>query len=139
MNQTTELQTSALTGPALAWAVGLGEGLDMFIQPGQYQNGPGVFANINGRAVRWKPEEDWSQTGPLIEKHHVQSSFNGRGFRTTSGEYWCAYVCTDFGAELFPSGSGGTSQIATCRAIVVAKVGERVAIPAELAAAGGAT
>lgn len=116
-HETVTLRTCDLIGAALDWAVAKAV----------------TYVDYHG----WSPSTDWSQGGPLIEKHHVQTSFNGCGFsRSTTGEHWCAYACKDNGEELRPSGSGPTPLIAACRAIVSAHLGDSVDVPAELVGGG---
>lgn len=116
-----EVKTTELIGPALNYATAIADGWDMLRE----------FDRI---AIKdYSPSEDWAQGGPLIEKYHVQTSFNGCGFsRSPTGEHWCAYACKDSGEELRPSGSGPTPLIAACRAIVAAKIGDVVSVPVEL-------
>lgn len=130
MSQMVEVKTTELSGTALRWAVAQAEGLEVTIHPPAYGNGHRLA--VNGRTEAYRPDMDWSQGGPLIDKYHVQTNYNGRGFRTASGEYWCAYVCADSGQEIYPSGGGGTPLIAACRAIVSAKLGDSVSVPSVL-------
>ncbi|OLU15362.1 hypothetical protein BVH01_16210 [Pseudomonas sp. PA1(2017)] len=123
MTQLVEMQTSTLTGGALAWAVGTAEGLDLYIKPGQYGSGPGVFANINGRATRWWPDQDAAQAWPLLEKH-------GRRVRLHLD-----FQCN--GASYLEAGirGGHTANdmlTAAMRTIVSMKIGPVALIPAQL-------
>jgi len=133
MTDLIEVKTADLAGEPLNWSVAIAMGLNPSVVPAQYGVPARVFIQQEGMfPERYKPCVDWAQGGPLIEKHHIQTSFNGKGFRTTSGEYWCAYVCSDTGKEQFPSGGGGTPLIAACRAIVAAKFVDSVQMPKEL-------
>lgn len=127
------IKTSELTGPALRWATAKAVRLEPIIAPPEYGVSSRVEVIAYGRRIAYRPESDWSQGGPLIDKYHVQTSYNGNGFsQSPSGEYWCAYVCEDSGREIRPSGSGPTALIAACRAIVAAELGEYVDVPDEL-------
>ncbi|UQY33786.1 DUF2591 domain-containing protein [Pseudomonas fulva] len=123
MTPTTELPTSTLTGAALAWAVGTAEGLDLYIKPGQYGSGAGLFANINGRATRWWPERDAAQAWPLLEKHgrrvrlHLDFQCNGASYLEAGIR--CGHTARDM-------------LTAAMRAIVSIKLGPVAVIPAEL-------
>ncbi|MFU7495819.1 phage protein NinX family protein [Pseudomonas aeruginosa] len=135
MSETVEVKTCELEGPALDWAVAKASRLELTsikFGSGVWVKGllpPGIMPN----ATRWEPSNNWAQAGPLIEKFHIQTSYNGNGFsRSPTREYWCAYVCEDSGQELRPSGGGPTAIIAACRAIVTASLGETVSVPAEL-------
>lgn len=137
MTDLIEVKTADLAGEALGWAVGKAEDLDLILEPPQYGNPWRVFARYQGHATertkRYNPWEDWALGGPLIDKHHVQTSFNGSGFnRSPTGEYWCAYACADSGQERYPSGGGYSALTAVCMAIAQAKLGETVQVPKEL-------
>lgn len=154
MTLTTELPTSTLIGPALAWAVGLAEGLDMYIKSSQYLNGPGVFANLGGRPVRWSPETDWNQAGPLIESnqvfidppHDVHRSNMDPKTGTPKGvwqsyENWHATVSArvrtlppklGWGPGGVGRGEGPDCLTAVLRAIVRSHYGDTVSVPTEL-------
>ncbi len=138
MTDLIEVKTADLSGEALGWAVGKAEGLDLYLEPPGY-NGVSwrVFARYRGdvteQSKRYDPWQNWALGGHLIEKHHVQTSFNGCGFsRSPTGEYWCAYVCKPTGQEVLPSGGGPSVLTASCRAIAQAKLGETVKVPKEL-------
>lgn len=137
MTDLIEVKTADLAGEALGWAVGKAEALDLILEPPQYGNPWRVFARYQGHATertkRFNPWEEWALGGPLIDKHHVQTSFNGSGFsRSPTGEYWCAYVCKPTGQHELPSGGGPNALTAACRAIAQAKLGDNVQVPKEL-------
>lgn len=121
--QKVEMRTSSLTGNALAWAVGETEGMDMYIKPGQYGSGPGVFANISGRAVRWWPDQDAAQAWPLLVKHgrrvrlHLDFECNGASYLEAGIR--CGHTAGDM-------------LTAAMRALVSIKLGPVALIPAEL-------
>lgn len=123
-----EVKTAELSGKALDLAVAEVVGW----QPRTYRDGMVICSAMPGDECVAAPSSDWSQGGPLMEKYHVQTSYNGQGFRTATGEYWCAYACKPSGQEERPSGGGPTPLIAACRAIVAAKLGDTVQVPAEL-------
>ncbi|MBC3503529.1 DUF2591 domain-containing protein [Pseudomonas sp. SWRI59] len=140
MTDLIEVKTADLVGEALGWAVGKAEGLDVFLAPPEYGNPWRVFARYRATVTehikRFNPWEDWALGGPLIDKHRVQTSFNGSGFsRSPTGEHWCAYVCKASGQEVFPSGGGPSTLTAACQAIAHAKLGDTVQVPKELVAA----
>lgn len=129
---TVEVKTAKLIGRALDWAVAKSGAVTvedndlLFDERSRPVVGGAVFS------IPYRPSTNWAQGGPLIEKFHVQTSYNGRGFSTESGEYWCAYACKDSGQEEHPSGGGGTPLIAICRAIVQFKMGDTIQVPEEL-------
>ncbi|MEW5606968.1 MULTISPECIES: phage protein NinX family protein [Pseudomonas] len=137
MTDLIEVNTAELSGEALAWAVAKAEGLAPRLESPHYGSGWRVFIRNQGEATvhtkRYNPQEDWALGGPLIDKHHVQTSFNGSGFtRSPTGEYWCAYVCKPSGQQEPPSGGGPNALTAACRAIAQAKLGDTVQVPKEL-------
>lgn len=101
-----KIKTSELTGAALDWAVGMAEGLDYPADSEEF----GCY----------EPSSDWSQGGPLIDKHDVQIlKFHGE---TMAG----------IGEGLVDYYPGSTRLIAACRAIVASKLGDEVDVPEEL-------
>ena len=105
-----EVKTADLIGPALDWAVAKADGWD--------------FSKEYYRIMvqGYCPSTDWSQGGPLIDKHNAYHHRDQRGQIT-------AWV------EGFRSYKGETRLIAACRAIVAAKLGDVVQVPEELAPA----
>ncbi|BCP56311.1 hypothetical protein K32_49280 [Kaistia sp. 32K] len=141
MTKMTEVKVAELSGKALDWAVAQADGrcLHERIRIVRYNDDSDYICEDCGKDTymepirqTWKPSTDWSQGGPLIEKHNIQTSYNGNGFhRSTTGKHWCAYVCKPHGPER-ASGSGPTPLIAACRAIVAAKFVDTISVPAEL-------
>ena len=125
-----------LSGAALDWAVGVVEGAKTLVDgrlrwvvggyevdytPGQVNN-PHMLQH---RGYGYCPSTEWSQGGPLIAKHHVDLHYpHGR-----DGLGWLAQVGTHM--EPNPIAAvDATPLIAVCRAIVVAKLGYIVKVPA---------
>ncbi len=119
-----EVKTAELIGPALDWAVGIATGGEQ--KP--YQFADNIDAPFweawvfpDGYACsRWSPSTDWSQGGPLIDKHNVEI--------LRAGDCVMAklYGLTN------AAGDGKTPLIAACRAIVTANQGDVVSVPEEL-------
>ena len=90
-----------------------------------------VFFNADGYTNRWhnKPPKfstDWAVGGPLIEKYAVKiEHFPGETIASKAN----ARVAMNRTAYWQ---SGPTPLVALCRAIVAAKLGEVVSVPAEL-------
>lgn len=127
-----EVKTAELSGPALDWAVAM-TGAVTVEQNGLDLDARGRPTVGGDMKIPYEPSNNWGQCGPLIEKYNIQTSYNGNGFhRSPTGKYWCAYVCEPHGPEMRPSGGGPTPLIAACRAIVAAKLGDTVQVPAEL-------
>ncbi len=68
----------------------------------------------------WSPSTEWSQCGPLLRKFSVDIEHLGDG--RVIGR-----IVEDGAAELGPD-----ELIAACRAIVAARLGDTVSVPAEL-------
>lgn len=127
-----EVKTAELVGPALDWAVAEAEGITRREPMHIRESEPRCWSC--DYSYGYSPSTDWSQCGPLIEKYHIQTSYNGNGFpRSPTSEYWCAYACDDSGA-FRSSGGGPTPLIAICLAIVRANLGDVVQVPEELVA-----
>ncbi|XAI95202.1 hypothetical protein [Leptolyngbya phage Lbo-JY16] len=116
-----EVKTAELSGAALDWAVAQIEA--------ERNEEWCVVSRAISRTVfvivepdtgfNFSPSSDWSQGGPLIEEYRVAIDY--RALSKT----WDAY-CSGWmnGCE--------TPLIAACRAIVAAKLGDTVQVPAEL-------
>lgn len=119
MSQMIEVKTAELEGAALRWAVSLAEGLEVTIHPPAYGNGHRIA--VNGRTEAYRPDMDWSQGGPLVDRHTVKLIRHENGSS--------ARIVCDSGVA---GESGRTVLEALCRAIVAAKLGGTIAVPAEL-------
>ena len=62
------MKTSELTGPALAYAVGVAEGCKV-----EYWHTKAIAILFPGapRAVPWNPHANWAQGGPIIEREAI--------------------------------------------------------------------
>jgi hypothetical protein len=118
-----EVKTSDLAGPALDWAIAQIEGVEVAIAAPQYGTGWRVYKpNFGGK---YSPSTDWAVGGPLIDKYKLDLGAPMEADRFTT---WSAN--TEWG---HPHGhKGETALIAACRAIVAAKLGNTVQVPAEL-------
>ena len=132
-----EVKTAELSGAALDWAVGAAVKhdsvqLDLLTVDGEPI---GVCITVDHVKNRWEPSIEWAQTGPLIDHYRA---------------YPCRYEdeCPDieeakrffvltysmkpsYGTE-FNCVEGPTALVAACRAIVAAKFGDTLQVPAEL-------
>lgn len=112
------------------------------------------FSGPFGEVVRWQPSRDWSQGGHLLEEWQIflsppttvhRSNYDEKTGKTKgcweTYESWhatvSARVCTrPPKIEGLPGtvgrGEGDTPLVAACRAIVAAKLGDEVQVPAEL-------
>lgn len=111
-----KVKTSELTGQALDWAVAQAIG----------ETHQTILENIIAGGDFFRPSTDWNQGGPLIEKFRIE-------LRASGEQRWYA-------DKVFPHGSGQedwcgfgyTALSAVCRAIVTAKLGDEIELPAEL-------
>jgi len=135
-----KVRTEELEGTALDWATfcarfeGLTPSIKTF-EPQRIQLVPGApeietsghqyiyYVGAYNIEVRWSPVGDWQDTGRLIDRFGVWLSddaceeWNGPWIGSVRGGHM---QC------------GGTAQIAACRAIVAAKLGDEVDVPDEL-------
>ncbi len=137
MSETVEVKTCELEGAVLDWAVAMAEGEEVIVHGiGQYRYDVrgGIHCckygctfgprSITEEVERYEPSDSWAQGGPLIEKHKLDI---GAPMENVTGP-WNAN--TEWG---HPMGTPGpTPLVAACRAIVRAKLGETINVPAEL-------
>lgn len=111
------IKTADLIGPALDWATAVAIGQPVYVVEGM---------PVDGHTCLICYSADWSQGGPLIDKFMITGG-------TDSGDdrliYW-AYA--GVARDGFPCLEGESFLIAACRAIVAAKLGDEVQVPAEL-------
>ncbi|MGY1448756.1 phage protein NinX family protein [Pseudomonas chlororaphis] len=118
-----EVKTADLVGPALDWAVAKAEGIRQHTPEGLKH----VYWYSGDRCIgtHWQPSTSWSQGGPLIEAYKLDL---GAPMENQANGPWNAN--TEWG---HPKGMAGpTPLVAACRAIVAAKLGDVVSVPAEL-------
>jgi hypothetical protein len=124
-----EVKTAELDGSALDWAVAQVEGRATRIYLCPVMDEYKVAATVPGGDLQsaWMPSIDWAQGGPLIEKYRADLCFERDGL-------YHAELCDSEGMQLSPYTGvyGSTPLIAACRAIVAAKLGDLVSVPAEL-------
>lgn len=123
-----EVATAELSGEALAWAVGLAEGLDLDLAPPAYQVPWRVIVHTQGAALRhtrrYDPQACWALGGALLDKHLILV----RPINPTA-----CWARLRFDGEAYDA-EGSSPLEALCRALVVAKLGAWAWIPQELMA-----
>ncbi|PHM46574.1 phage protein NinX family protein [Xenorhabdus miraniensis] len=123
-----KIKTSELTGRALDWAVAMALGAEINGE-GFLELPSGHFVNKKSRYYSFKPSTDWAQCGQLIDEY--LGDVTRMEFTDTHWVASCrALTVDDF--SIFKVQKGETPQIAICRAVVAAKLGEEVDIPDEL-------
>lgn len=118
-----DVATKDLKGAALDWVVAYLEGVQVAIVLGGL-----IFGVGGGCPCRYS--SDWSQGGPLRDKYHVALYDVEKGMVAATlredPEHWIDESEYDAGA------TGATALVAMCRAIVAAKLGDIVKVPALL-------
>lgn len=133
MTEFVEVKTAELEGAALDWAVDAVESGNP-LQILSRKDGSGEWTwfhdGVPFPSGPRKFSTDWSQGGPLIDRHHLSISGPGcMGGPTDS--LWSAYIDTGSFAGS-RSWSAPTPLIAACRAIVNSVLGDTVQVPKEL-------
>lgn len=117
----TQMKTAELQGAALDWAaakaLGYLDGTDARGEP-CWMDGERLIESKH----KFRPSADWSYGGPLIKAHSI-------GFKLIEDDWLAIY---DERAGYGKGEFGPTHLIAACRAIVTARLGETVEIPADL-------
>jgi hypothetical protein len=110
--QEMKIKTSELTGRPLRWAVLLANGWSM----------PFDAASSRAQLRTFKPDENWSQGGPIIEREFINTTYAGAGMWVSS-----------MGQRNDPPRTGPTPLIAAMRCFVASKLGDEVDVPQEVA------
>lgn len=109
--QMIEVKAAELIGPALDWAVAQVNGVEDI---------PGLAST----GLSFEPSTNWAQGGLLIEKHQIDLCWDGADGKAM---WWHAYH-----QDIADQQTHQSPLIALCRAIVAAKLGDVVSVPAEL-------
>ena len=136
-----EVKTAELIGPALDWAVfcAVFNGMQPtihkvesvtierkpFIKPITFPRAVYLtYSGAYGAELDWSPSSSWEQGGPLIEKHQIDLFWDGLEGKAM---WWNAQH-----QDIAEQQTHQSPLIAACRAIVAAKLGAAVSVPAEL-------
>ncbi|MDD2063014.1 phage protein NinX family protein [Pseudomonas sp. 25571] len=128
MTDLIEVRVSNLVGAALDWAVATVEGVETSWRHGRelvkVHDRGGIKLIESIRSI-YSPSTEWSQGGPLIDKHngglHYEAHLADAAFRYSSGPGGSGFWCY-----------GPTALVAFCRGLVKAKLGDTVQVPKEL-------
>lgn len=150
-----EVKTAELIDLALDWAVGIADGRELELPSAIRGRSCVVWCDpfvikLEGRPDfhdktrrHWKPSSSWTDGGPLLDAYDVEFVRMGDEAEYQKDTQWnqkpCvvayiqsyhadAYACFDIDSGT----QGETRLIAACRAIVRAKLGNRVQVPREL-------
>jgi hypothetical protein len=124
------MATATLTGFPLRFAVAMAEGLAEEITWAPSIMNPKRMCMWTDNHGCYDPDQDWGIGGPLIEQHKVWLSPPVDDVEPTG---WDAEIYgADDGAPVADQDGCQTALIAICRAVVQAKLGETVSVPAEL-------
>lgn len=125
-----EMQVSGLVGPALDWAVGRAigayKGAYQFAEKGDPMQA-WIFPDevpCKATSGNFLPSTEWRHGGPLIEARQINLEWEGVDGKAL---WWKATH-----QDIVQFQMGETPLIAACRAIVAARLGEVVSVPAEL-------
>lgn len=130
--KTVVIETCNLEGEALDWSVGKAEGHKVDIADPQYGNGHRPFIILGMLHVRFRPSSDWTQAGDLVDAHIKRMgdcAEPANGWDDIPEGRQCFAITHD--GEFV---TGATKRIAVCRAVVLAKLGTSVEVPAVLVA-----
>lgn len=139
MTKFVEIKTSELIGLPLDWAIAqiLGQPVEHYVNGNELQYDKKtcvIFKDME----RWSPSLDWEQGGQLIDKFKpwISPPVNDPDPNEPYG--WDAEIYDADGYEVIGKSIGcQTALIAVCRAVVIAKFGEVVKVPASLVKRGG--
>ena len=128
MSKFVEVKTAELVGPAQDWAVAMAvHGVDP-LDIDDDVCGYWYDEDSDRWLVKyWRPSIDWEQGGPLLDSMVIGVIHNSR-IRPHPFDKGYQAMASHF---IGPS-EGHTILIAACRAIVAAKLGDVVQVPAEL-------
>ena len=118
-----KIKVSEAQGAVLDWLVAKCEGEEVKMVRGQLE----TLWTDDG----WKPSTNWALGGPILEREHLQPSFQEHG--KYKGLWACnKWVKDRSGATVAISQYGPTTLIAGMRCRVASKLGEEVEVPDEL-------
>lgn len=120
MTALIEVKTSDLAGEALNWAVA--KSVPQKHWPVIIRGK--VMLDTDFEHYRYSPSTDWCQGGSLISSQQINLEWDGVDGKAL---WWKATH-----QDIIQFQMGETPLIAACRAIVSAKLGETVSVPAEL-------
>jgi hypothetical protein len=116
-----KIKTSDLIGPPLAWAAGRAEG---HFKPDVF----GGFDGIGNYHEPYRPDVDWAQGGPIIDREKIAI----HGSPTWTARYSLTTPAHHGGFRGHFQSTGPTALVAAMRCFVRARLGDEVDIPEEL-------
>ncbi|CDM88202.1 phage protein NinX family protein [Xenorhabdus bovienii] len=125
-----KIKTSELTGRALDWAVCLAIGGAANKDNTEVQAPNRDYYLLSNGKGNFTPSTDWDQCGELMDKYCKSFGMVQRRANETWRAF--AYGTPRNGQDTMRLASGDTLQIAFCRAVVAAQLGDEIDIPDEL-------
>lgn len=118
------MKTSELTGVALDAAVSKCEGIETYVQIGDYDDGGLLYFvdSYTGQEMSFRPSTDWPDAGPIIEREGITTAPHS----TLSGVIKEWKAGRDWPMSHLPYYFGPTPLIAAMRCYVASKLGEVV-------------
>jgi hypothetical protein len=125
--RTIVVETCNLEGPALDWAVATVQGARVQIVDGRRVHHVDSHGHVEGR---YQPSMSWNQAGELVDAHIKRMGdccepVNGWDAIPEGKQCFAMAHNNEFA-------TGATKRIAVCRAVVLAKLGTSVEVPAVL-------
>ena len=117
-----KIKTSELTGLPLRWAVAAAEGYSEWDGDAFFRYKGAYCACF---LADWKPDTDWAQGGPIIEREGI--SLKHRSY--DSPPWWVAVIDVPNTAVMTKGCIGPTPLIAAMRCFVASRLGDEVEIP----------
>lgn len=132
MTAFVEVKVAELSAWALRYAVAVAEGLEEELRWHFREDGSVGNIWVDDHGAYW-PDELWEIGGPLIEKYKPWLSPPVRDPDQNELYGWDAEIYDASGSEVVGHAIGCPSAlVAVCRAVVLAKLGPTVSVPAEL-------
>lgn len=134
--KTAVIETCKLEGLALDWAVAKALGWKDYPED-SIEHGANWYTDperapycVRIAKTGWKPSTDWRQAGVLVDDHikrmgDCAEPVNGWDAIPEGKQYFAMAHNNEFA-------TGATKRIAVCRAVVLAKLGDAVEVPAVL-------
>jgi hypothetical protein len=132
-----KIKTGELSGSALRWAVAqceYGDGRQIVVLHGGHSIGVETHPG-SGYQFIFRPDEDWSQGGPIIERERINIEYDsewGAYDPTDADDNGDRWLATWYQLNMLFNCYGPTPLIAAMRCYVDSKLGGEVDVPEEV-------